>query len=339
MTDGTYVGPHPVTPIPGNVVSSQEQALTLWPAIDEHIGGIPGDLRRVFLVGAGGSYLAMVPAQWILDKHAQVPVVSLNSDEFYHRAPASVGPGALVVVLSGTGNTPETIRAGEWADAQGATVIGVTLAAEGPLAQSLETSFVAETGQGTQLVLQLVALAVLNREGFDIAPMLAALRALPSAMLAALETLEPRAEEIAVAMKDVPVTHVMASGPLFGAASTFTMCYLQEMQWKHAATINADEFFQGPFEVIDPDTKTIVFLGEDDSRPMGERVRRFLGTYSGETFYVDSRDIPLPGIPESERAYVMPLVVHAWVARLAAHYAAVRGYTLEGRRYMWKVDY
>jgi fructoselysine-6-P-deglycase FrlB-like protein len=203
----------------------------------------------------------------------------------------------------------------------------------------LETSFVAETGQGTQLVLQLVALAVLNREGFDIAPMLTALRALPSAMLAALETLEPRAEEIAVAMKDVPVTHVMASGPLFGAASTFTMCYLQEMQWKHAATINADEFFQGPFEVIDPDTKTIVFLGEDDSRPMGERVRRFLGTYSGETFYVDSRDIPLPGIPESERAYVMPLVVHAWVARLAAHYAAVRGYTLEGRRYMWKVDY
>ncbi len=339
MTDGTYVGPHPVAVIPDNVVSSQEQALSLWPAIDRHIASIQPDITRVFLVGAGGSYLAMVPAQWVLDKYAEVPTVSLNSDEFYYRAPASVGPGTLVVVLSGTGNTPETIRAGEWAASRGATVVGVTLAAEGPLAQNLETSFVAETGQGTQLVLQLVALAILKREGFDVEPKLAALRVLPTAMLAALEQLEPRAEEIALAMKDVPVTHVMASGPLFGAASTFTMCYLQEMQWKHATTINADEFFQGPFEVIDPDTKTIVFLGEDDSRPMGERVRRFLGTYSGETFYVDSRDILLPGVADSERPYVMPLVFHAWVARLAAHYAAVRGYTLEGRRYMWKVDY
>ena len=26
-------------------------------------------------------------------------------------------------------------------------------------------------------------------------------------------------------------------------------------------------------------------------------------------------------------------------ARLAAHYSALRGYALEGRRYMWKVDY
>jgi fructoselysine-6-P-deglycase FrlB-like protein len=339
MTDGTYVGPHPVAEIPGNVVSSQEQALSLWPAIDQHISGLDREIRRVFLVGAGGSYLAMVPAQWVLDKYLKASAVTLNSDEFYFRAPASVGEDSLVVVLSGTGNTPETIRAGEWAAEQGADVIGVTLAADGPLARSLRTSFVAETGQGTQIVLQLVALAILKREGFDIEPLLAALQALPTALLAALEQLEPRAEEIARAMKDVPVTHVLASGPLFGAASTFTMCYLQEMQWKHAATINADEFFQGPFEVIDENTKAIVFLGEDDSRPMGERVRRFLATYSGETFYVDSRDISLPGVPESERAYVMPLVFHAWVARLAAHYAAVRGYTLEGRRYMWKVEY
>ena len=58
----------------------------------------------------------------------------------------------------------------------------------------------------------------------------------------------------------------------------------------HAATINADEFFQGPFEVIDQATRSIVFLGEDDTRPMGERVRRFLDRYGGETFYVDGRD-------------------------------------------------
>ncbi|MGO4690101.1 SIS domain-containing protein [Glaciibacter sp. 2TAF33] len=339
MTDGTYVGPHAVTPIPDDVVSSQEQALSLWPAIDNHIGGLEADINRVFLVGAGGSYLAMVPAQWVLDKHSNIPAVTFNSDEFYYRKPASVGPNSLVVALSGTGNTPETIRAAEWAAAEGAAVVGVTLKAEGPLAQSLETSFVAETGQGTQILLQLVALAVLKRENVDIGPMHEALHALPTALLASLNALEPRAAEIAREMKDVPVTNVLASGPLFGAASTFTMCYLQEMQWKHAATINADEFFQGPFEVIDEDTKTIVFLGEDETRPMGERVQRFLSTYGGETFYVDSTDIPLPGVDQRQRPYVLPLVFHAWMARLAAHYAAARGFTLEGRRYMWKVEY
>ncbi|MCU1635202.1 MAG: Fructoselysine 6-phosphate deglycase, partial [Cryobacterium sp.] len=328
-----------VAPIPADVVSSQEQALSLWPAIDQHFSTLDRDITRVFLVGAGGSYLAMVPAQWMLDKYSHIPAVTLNSDEFTYRAPVSVGPGTLVVVLSGTGNTPESIKAGEWAQSRGAAVVAVTLKADGPLAQSVKTSFVTETGQGSQIVLQLVALALLKRDGFDVSRFHAALTALPSVLLSALIELEPLAEEIAREMKDVPVTHVMASGPLFGAASTFTMCYLQEMQWKHATTINSDEFFQGPFEVIDKDTKTIVFLGEDDTRPMGERVRRFLGTYGGETFYVDSRDIPLQGIEESERAFVSPLVFHAWMARLAAHYAAARGYTLEGRRYMWTVEY
>ena len=146
----------------------------------------------------------------------------------------------------------------------------MTLKADGPLAQSLPTSFVATTGQGSQIVLQLVALAVLKRQGLDVSLMSSALSATPKALYEALESFEPQAAAIASAMKDVPVTNVLASGPLQGAAETFTMCYLQEMQWMHAATINADEFFQGPFEVIDKTTKSIVFLGEDNTRPMGE---------------------------------------------------------------------
>lgn len=339
MTDGTYVGPGPVAQIPEDVVSSQEHALQLWPQVDNHIAGLERDIHEVFLVGAGGSFLAMVPAQYVLDLHSDVPVHTYNSDEFYYRAPPRVGANSLVVVLSGTGNTPETIRAGQWARGRGAAVVAVTLKADGPLAQSLPTSFVATNGQGSQVVLQLVALAVLKRQGVDVSLMHSALSATPKALYETLESFEPEAAAIASAMKDVPVTNVLASGPLEGAAETFTTCYLQEMQWMQAATINADEFFQGPFEVFDKTTKSIVFLGEDSTRPMGERVRTFLETYSGETFYIDGRKFQLPGVAESERSFVLPLVFHALVARLAAHYAAVRGYALEGRRYMWQVSY
>jgi fructoselysine 6-phosphate deglycase len=339
VTDGTFIGPKPVAPFPEDVESAQEQALGLRVAIDKFILGIDRPIARVFLVGAGGSMLGLVPAQYILDKYAQTPAASMNSHEFFYRAPVSVGKNALVILLSGTGKTMETVRAATWARERGAVVAAVSLKSEGQLAQSVETAFIARTGHGSQIVLQLIAAALLSREGFDTQAMYAALSALPGALLAALTGYEPKAQEIAAAMKDVPVTHVIASGPLFGAASTFTMCYLQEMQWMHATTINADEFFQGPFEVIDKDTKSIVFLGEDDTRPMGERVRRFLEQYGGQTFYVDGREFALPGIEPKQRSYVLPLVFHGLAARLAAHYSALRGYSLEGRRYMWKVDY
>ncbi len=339
MTDGVYVGPKPVAPIPDDVVSSQEHALGLWQQIDRAIGGVDRDIKRIFLVGAGGSLLGLTPAQYVMDRNAVTPCVSINSDEFFYRAPPSMREDALVVLLSGTGKTMETVRAARWALERGAAVFAVTLKEDGNLAQTVPGAFVARTGFGSQILLQLVTLALLRREATNVDGMLAALTKLPTALLAALETFEQRAAAIAQSMKDVAVTNVIASGPLYGAAHTFTMCYLQEMQWMHAATINADEFFQGPFEVIDKESKLIIFLGEDETRPMTERACRFLDTYSGETFYIDGRELWLPGVDDADRAYLLPMVFHALVARLAAYYASLRGYTLEGRRYMWKVDY
>lgn len=107
----------------------------------------------------------------------------------------------------------------------------------------------------------------------------------------------------------------------------------------HAATLNANDFFQGPFEVFDKDTKCILFLGEDETRPMGERAQKFLEKYSGETAIIDAKDLVLPGIATEQRAFVAPVVFYTLMFRLAAYYSATRGYTLEGRRYMWQFDY
>ncbi len=338
MTDGTYLGPRPVAPIPEDLVSSQEHALTLWPEISRFVAGQP-EVRRIFLVGAGGSLLGLASMQYVLDRHALTPSVSMNSDEFFYRASPQVGPGAFVIVLSGTGMTPETVRAAKWAEERGAAVAAVTLKAEGDLAKAVKTAFIGKSIVANQMILQLLALALLERDGVDTAAMHEALKAMPQALLTALDAYESRTAEITLAMKDEPVTYVMASGPLLGSANVYTMCYLQEMQWMHAQAINSNEFFQGPFEVIDKNTKCILFLGEDETRPMGERVRRFLDSYGGTTFYIDGRDFPLPGVADDMRGYVLPLVFSGLTARLAAHTSALRGYALEGRRYMWKVDY
>jgi len=117
------------------------------------------------------------------------------------------------------------------------------------------------------------------------------------------------------------------------------MCFLQEMQWKHAAGFNSGEFFQGAFEVIDNDSAVILWLGEDASRPMGERALAFLDTYAGRARTIDVADLELPGVPAAVRPIVSPLVVGALANRLAQRYEHVRNHSLENRHYMFKVEY
>ena len=132
---------------------------------------------------------------------------------------------------------------------------------------------------------------------------------------------------------------VLGSGPSYGWAYGLAMCFLQEMQWKHAAAFNSGEFFQGAFEMVDDDTAVLLWVGDDASRPMGERARAFLDKYCKKAQYVDVRDLELPGIPESVRGAISPIVVGALANRLAQHYESVRGHDLETRRYMFKVEY
>jgi fructoselysine 6-phosphate deglycase len=338
MTDGTYLGPATPAAIPDDYVPTLREGLSLWDGIADWVRGIP-DLRHIYLVGAGGSFAGLTAMKYVLDSRAVTASDHVNPAEFVSRAPRGVDGTSLVLVFSGKGETPETVRAAQWAVARGANVAAVTMGGDSPLADAVPTAFVGTSGWANQLLLQLVALAVLQREGVDVAGELAALEALPEALEAAVHAFEPRAARIAADMKDVPVTYLVASGPLVGPGETFTSCFLQEMQWMHAATINANTFFQGPFEVFDSETRSFLFLGEDATRPMGERALDFLSRYSGETVVLDSRDLDLPGIDGDQRGFVAPLVFYALMFRLAAHYAAVRGYALEGRRYMWQFAY
>ncbi|WP_461163127.1 hypothetical protein [Arthrobacter sp. R4-81] len=61
-----------------------------------------------------------------------------------------------------------------------------------------------------------------------------------------------------------------------------------------------------------------------------------LEKHSGQMFRVDSRELELPGITTRMRPLVAPLMFYTFAFRTAAYNAAVRGYSLECRRYMWQ---
>ena len=107
------------------------------------------------------------------------------------------------------------------------------------------------------------------------------------------------------------------------------MCFLQEMQWKHAAAFNTGEFFQGAFEMVDDDTAVLLWLGEDAPVRWGSAARRSSTHYCKKAKYVDVADLTLPGVPAAMRKDLSPIVMGALANRLAQHYEAVRGHDLE----------
>lgn len=293
-------------------------------------------LRNVYFVGAGGSLISSYPAHYVLQQRASFPVFQLQSDELNTMQPALMGEGSLVVLASYTGKTKETVAAAKTAKATGATVIAV--AKEGsPLAEAADSSF----GGKSDVFELIVAYALLEATGAGIeaSALDAALTALPKALIHSVEQADDTLASIASDFKDDPITYVLGSGPSSAWAYGFAMCFLQEMQWKHAAGFNAGEFFQGAFEMVDDSTAVLLWIGEDASRPMALRAKAFLDTYAKRARHMDVSELDLPGIPAELRGDISPLVVGALAHRLAQHYESQRGHDLEQRHYMFKVDY
>ena len=327
----------PLKPIDADTIDKLTAAIDEREAIAAAVADVVArGLRNVYFVGAGGSIICSYPAHYLLQRKASFPVFQLQSDELNCTTPALMGGGSLVVLASYTGTTKETVAAAKTAKAAGATVISAAKAGS-PLAEASDIAF---SGKSDLFEL-VVAFELLAATGADLdhAEVDVALKALPEAVRHAVEQAEPQLAKIADAFKDEPITYVLGSGPSYGWAYGLAMCFLQEMQWKHAAAFNTGEFFQGAFEMVDDDTAVLLWLGEDASRPMAERGKRFLDTYCKKAQYVDVKDLELPGIPAALRQDVSPIVVGALANRLAQHYEAVRGHDLETRRYMFKVDY
>lgn len=329
----------PVKPIDPEDLERASATVALRDELDAYVASlVEQGLRNIYFVGAGGSLICSYPAHYVLTQRSDIPAFQMQSDELNAAQPALMGEGSIVVLASYTGTTKETVAAARTARSTGATV--VTAAKEGtPLAEAADRNFVAKSDIFELMLAYAVLKATGKLTGAQADAVNSSLEALPEALRGAAEQSDQLLASVADKFKDDPVTYVLGSGPNQAWAYGMAMCYLQEMQWKHAAGFNAGEFFQGAFEVVDDDSAVILWLAEDASRPLAERARDFLDTYAKRAAYIDTKDVDLPGISTDVRPDLTPLVVAALASRLAQHYEAVRDHDLKTRRYMFKVDY
>lgn len=303
-------------------------------------------LRRVYLVGCGGSHFGTYPAFDLLDRYAPgLTTQRITSAELTSRNPVGLDAASLVVCASHSGNTPETVAAAEFAKSKGAVVVGISRQGDNGLSRVGDVHLdYPDTISITEPKLvhnEQIAAALLEAFGAgDAAERLRrGIPALPGALRAVKDEVAEAGERIADILSDAPLSYVVGGGAAYGMAKMMAWCYFQEMQWMHSAAINGGDFFHGPFEMVTEDTPLVALVAEDASRPLGERVIRFGEKYTSKFGVVDTASFSLPGIPEESRPDLSVVALMSAERRVLDHVAARRGHDTSVRRYMYKVEY
>lgn len=311
-------------------------------------------VKHVFFIACGGSLSIMHPAKFLLDQHSTLPSDVYNAAEFLTRAPRSLDKNSLVILCSMTGTTKETTAAAEFARSKGATTIGLTVEPSSPLAKAVNhvvgfeapyTTGVAIEAKDSnyariyQLIMGLVALT----GGEDLTEtLISSLSALQPAIDRAQVTFAPKFEDYAPRFAKEDVIYTVASGASYGAAYSFAICVLMEMQWINSQAIHANEFFHGPFEVLDKNRAFILMKGLDSTRALEERADEFLHRFGSpeNVLVLDAEKLDLSGIDPRFRGNVVPLIFFDTLWRFAYKIADLRKHEmLAARRYMKKITY
>lgn len=311
-------------------------------------------IDHVFFVACGGSLSIMHPAKFMLDQtSAKLPSDVYNAAEFVTRAPRRLGPGSLVILCSMTGTTKETVAATEFAKKAGALTVTLTTEPASPLGKAGDCviGFEAPYTTGTPIdaknsnyarIYQLVlGLAGIFDGNDQMDKLLGSLDNLQPAIDTAHNSFAALFEDFAPRFAKKNVIYTMASGASYGAAYSFAICVLMEMQWINSQAIHANEFFHGPFEVLDKNSAFILLKGLDTTRELEERGDEFLHRFGAQEnlLVLDADTLELDGIAPEFRGNLMPLIFFDTLWRFAYKIAKLRDHEmLEGRRYMKKLS-
>ena len=122
-------------------------------------------------------------------------------------------------------------------------------------------------------------------------------------------------------------------------AYSFEICSLIETQWMHAVKINTGEYFHGPFETTDKNLPIVLLMNDGRTRPLDERVVRFLKKYAEKYTIIDAKEMGVNLFPDSVSEFFNPIAIYPALSQIVAELAVLRNHDKTVRRYMWHVEY
>jgi glucosamine--fructose-6-phosphate aminotransferase (isomerizing) len=236
-------------------------------------------VRRVYLIACGTSYYAAMTGATYVERLARIPAVVELASEFRNRDPV-VGDGDLVVAVSQSGETIDTLLAARLARQKGARVLAVVNVVDSAIARASDGVFYTRAGpeigvastkcftaQLTALLLLAVFIAsrrgALDEEASG--KMLQQIAHLPLLMREVL--LGTRQLVASLARRYVQASDVLYLGrglslpvALEGALK------LKEISYVHAEGYAAGEMKHGPIALIDSEMPVVVLIPRDEWR-------------------------------------------------------------------------
>ena len=302
--------------------------------------------ENVFFLGTGGAAILMQPAAQLLDARSVFPAYAPLSAELVLGGSRHLGPKSIVVIPSLSGTTKESIAALEFAKARGATVITLVGNSDTPLGKGGDHVFVNAADDETStesfyLQSLFLALSIMrHRDGFTgYASFVEDSARLPAALLAVKRGFDAAAEAFAEEIRETPWHIVTGAGAMWPQAFYYGMCILEEMQWIRTRPVHASDFFHGTLELVEPGVSVLLLKGEDEYRPLADRVEAFARDKTDRLTVFDTATQDLPGISAETRALISPIVAATMLERVSAHLAAKRNHPLTTRRYYRRVAY
>ncbi|MCL6218783.1 glutamine--fructose-6-phosphate transaminase (isomerizing) [Zunongwangia pacifica] len=246
-----------------------DEGIVKMAGVDDNIERI-AKAKRILIVGCGTSWHAGLVAEYIFEDMARIPVEVEYASEFRYRNPV-ITENDVVIAISQSGETADTMAAIKLAKEKGAFVFGVCNVVGSSI--SRETMAGAYTHAGPEIgvastkafttqitVLTLMALKLGKYKGTisgsDFRLLLQALEAIPQKVEKLLQS-DKVIKEIAATYKDTRNCIYLGRGYNFPVALEGAL-KLKEISYIHAEGYPAAEMKHGPIALIDEEMPVVV---------------------------------------------------------------------------------
>lgn len=311
--------------------------------------------KRIVIVGCGTSWHAGLVAEYIFEELARIPVEVEYASEFRYRNPI-IKEGDIVIAISQSGETADTLAAIELAKSKGATIFGVCNVVGSSIARATHAG--AYTHAGPEIgvastkaftaqvtVLTLMALAAAQRKG-------TLSDSLFRQLLAELESIPAKVEKVLQAadkIREIAYIFTYARNFIYlGRGLNFPVALegalkLKEISYIHAEGYPAAEMKHGPIALIDEDMPVVVIAPNDSSYEKVVSNIQEVKARKGRVIAIATEgDTRLPGmvdftieIPKVHEV-LMPLISAIPLQLLAYDIAVMRGRNVDQPRNLAK---
>jgi glucosamine--fructose-6-phosphate aminotransferase (isomerizing) len=292
---------------------------------------------QILIVGCGSTHYLAQTAAAILTHHAGIRTCALPSSELWLFPSMSPTGQTLLLAVSRSGTTTETLRAVErFREANGGPVLAVTCYPESPLARQADFALVASDAQEHSVAQtrSFTSMLLLTQA-------LTATLARDEGTLERLQQLPDALEDIVAPLGDLPQRlgtdqnierfFFLGSGPLYGLANE-AMLKTKEMSLSYAEAYHPLEFRHGPMSMVNEHTLIVGLLsdaglGEElrvlkEMQGLGARTLALIEDASAFTSWQPDHVVELrSSLEDWERG---PLYLPV-IQRLAYHRAAAKG--------------